>query len=141
LSQFFVYLAIALALSALWSVTMPLVVRALVLRREKNEDLVNWRSAIAQFEAAHGRLPQQLTVREIGDRFIERDWDHPEEINQLVKQVTLMLFSPHSNKQDSTSELLAFVTAHAAQLPWQIRALRRLSPRLAWKLAGGAPQR
>jgi transglutaminase-like putative cysteine protease len=141
LSQFFVYLAIALALIALWSVTMPLVVRALVLRREKNEDLVNWRSAIAQFEAAHGRLPQQLTVREIGDRFIERDWDHPEEINQLVKQVTLMLFSPHSNKQDSTSELLAFVTAHAAQLPWQIRALRRLSPRLAWKLAGGAPQR
>jgi transglutaminase-like putative cysteine protease len=141
LSQFFVYLAIALALIALWSVTMPLVVRALVLRREKNEDLVNWRGAIAQFEAVHGRLPQQLTVREIGDRFIERDWDHPEEINQLVEQVTLMLFSPHSNKQDSTSELLAFVTAHAAQLPWQIRALRRLSPRLAWKLAGGGPQR
>lgn len=141
LSQFFVYLAIALALIAIWSVTMPLVVRALVLRREKNEDLVNWRGAIAQFEAVHGRLPQQLTVREIGDRFIERDWDHPEEINQLVKQVTLMLFSPHSNKQDSTSELLAFVTAHAAQLPWQIRALRRLSPRLAWKLAGGGPQR
>ena len=141
LSQFFVYLAIALALIAIWSVTMPLVVRALVLRREKNEDLVNWRGAIAQFEAVHGRLPQQLTVREIGDRFIERDWDHPEEINQLVEQVTLMLFSPHSNKQDSTSELLAFVTAHAAQLPWQIRALRRLSPRLAWKLAGGGPQR
>jgi hypothetical protein len=142
LSQVFVYLAIALTLIALWAIAMPLIVQALVLRREKSVDLVNWRCAVAQYESVYGRLPQQLTVCEIGDRFIEQNWDRPEKIEQVVEQVSLLLFSPQSHTHDPNtnvpnSELLAFVATHAAKLPWKIRTLRRLSPSLAWSLAGG----
>jgi len=142
LSQVFVYLAIALTLIALWAIVMPLIVQALVLRREKSVDLVNWRCAVAQYESVHGRLPQHLTVCEIGDRFIEQNWDRLEKIEQVVEQVSLLLFSPQSDTHNPNTnvpncELLAFVAAHATTLPWKIRTLRRLSPSLAWRLAGG----
>ena len=137
LSPLFVYLTIALSLIALWAIFMPQIVRALVLRREKSVDLVNWRSAVAQYESVYGRLPQQLTVSEIGDRFIEHDWDHPEEIQHMVEQVSLLLFSLQSHPNDPNNELNEFVAAHAAKLPLKIRTLRRLSPSLAWRLAGG----
>jgi transglutaminase-like putative cysteine protease len=137
LSPLFGYLAIALSLIALWAIFMPLIVRALVLRREKSVDLVNWRCAVAQYESFYGRLPQQLTVSEIGDRFIAHDWGHPEEIQHLVEQVSLLLFSPQSHPQDPNKELLEFVAARGAKLSLKIRTLRRVSPSLAWRLAGG----
>jgi transglutaminase-like putative cysteine protease len=140
-AQVFIYLALGIALIALWAFAMPRFVRSTARRRESNVILLTWRSAVAQFEAVHGELPSQLTVFEIGERFIEQSWTDAEVIERIVNLVTQHLFATLESRNASYQELDDFVTTHHAQLPWKIQIRECLSPRLAWKLAGGKQTR
>jgi transglutaminase-like putative cysteine protease len=132
-------LVVVLALVALWAIALPIVIRSLVQRRESNEILINWRIAVAQFETVHGRLPKQFTVYEIGQTFIAKQWDDPQVMTELVDDMSKLLFAPHLVDPIAAEALVAFVKSHNAQLPLKVQVLRRISPRLAWKLAGGTP--
>jgi hypothetical protein len=132
-------LVVVLALIALWAVALPIVIRSLVQSRESNAILVNWRIAVAQFETVHGRLPKQFTVYEIGQSFIAKQWDDPQVITELVDDMSKLLFAPHLVDPIAAEALVAFVKSHNAQLPLKVQVLRRISLRLAWKLAGGTP--
>ena len=136
-AQIFIYLALAIALIALWVMAMPRLIRSATRRRENNLILLSWRSAVAQFEAVHGDLPSQLTVFEIGDRFSKQNWDEAETIERIVNLVTQHLFAGLESSNALYQELNDFVTIHHAQMPLKIRIREYLSPRLAWKLAGG----
>ena len=103
--------------------------------------LLSWRYAVAQFEAVHGELPSQLTVFEIGERFIEQSWADAELIERIVNLVTQHLFAGFESNIDIHRELDDFVTTYRAQLPLNIQIRQHLSPRLAWKLAGGRQSR
>ncbi len=141
LLQIFSYLAVVIALIALWAFAMPRFVRSAARRRENNLILLSWRSAVAQFEAVHGELPSQLTVFEIGERFIEQSWADAELIERIVNLVTQHLFAGFESNIDIHRELDDFVTTYRAQLPLNIQIRQHLSPRLAWKLAGGRQSR
>jgi hypothetical protein len=141
LLQIFSYLAVAIALIALWAFAMPRFVRSAARRRENNLILLSWRSAVAQFEAVHGELPNQLTVFEIGERFIEQNWGQAEFVGRIVNLVTQHLFAGFESNIDVHQELDDLVTTYRAQLPLNIQIRQRLSPRLAWKLAGGRQSR
>ncbi len=141
LRQIFSYLAVVIALIALWAFAMPRFVRSAARRRENNLILLSWRSAVAQFEAVHGELPSQLTVFEIGERFIEQSWADAELIERIVNLVTQHLFAGFESNIDIHRELDDFVTTYRAQLPLNIQIRQHLSPRLAWKLAGGRQSR
>ena len=132
-------LVVVLALVALWAIALPIAIRSLVQRRESNAILVNWRIAVAQFETMHGRLPEQFTVDEIGQSFIAKQWDDPQVIATIVNDISKLLFAPHLVDPIAAEALVAFVKSHNAQLPLKVQVLRRISPRLAWKLAGGTP--
>ena len=132
-----VYLAVVIALIALWAFAMPRFVASTVRRRESNVTLVRWRSAVAQFESVHGELPSQLTVFEIGERFAEHNWGEVELIERIVNQVSQHLFASLESNHALHQELNDFVTTRHAQLPLKIQIRKNLSPRLAWKLAGG----
>jgi transglutaminase-like putative cysteine protease len=132
-------LVVVLALVALWAIALPIAIRSLVQRRESNAILVNWRIAVAQFETVHGRLPKQFTVFEIGQSFIAKQWDDPQVIAAIVNDISKLLFAHNSVDPIATEALVAFVKSHNAQLPLKVQILRRLSPQLAWKLAGGTP--
>lgn len=141
LVQIFSYLAVVIALIASWAFAMPRFVRSVARRRENNLILLSWRSAVAQFEAVHGELPSQLTVFEIGERFIEQNWGQAEFIERIVNLVTQHLFAGFESNIDVQRELDDFVTTYRAQLPLKIQIRQHLSPRLAWKLAGGRQSR
>ena len=141
LVQIFSYLAAAIALIALWAFAMPRFVRSVARRRENNSILLSWRSAVAQFEAVHGELPSQLTIFEIGERFIEQSWADAELTERIVNLVTQHLFAGFESNIDIHRELDDFVTTYRAQLPLNIQIRQHLSPRLAWKLAGGRQSR
>lgn len=132
-------LIVALALVALWAIALPIVIRSLVQRRESNTILVNWRIAVAQFETVHGRLPKQFTVYEIGQSFIAKQWDDPQVITELVDDMSKLLFAHNPSDLIAAEALVAFVKSHNSQLPLKVQILRRFSPQLAWKLAGGTP--
>ena len=136
-----VYLAVVIALIALWAFAMPRFVASAVRRRESNVTLVRWRSAVAQFESVHGELPSQLTVFEIGERFAEHNWGEVELIERIVNQVSQHLFASLESNHALHQELNDFVTTRHAQLPLKIQMRKYLSPRLAWKLAGGSQSR
>lgn len=136
-SQILIFLVIAVALILMWVIALPIVARTLIERRQSDANLVLWRVAIAQFETVHGRLPQQLTTAEIGHSFVKKEWDDPQVIESLVNHMTEYLFAQHESPSVTNQELAMFVTSHNAQLPWKVHVLRRLNPRLAWKLAGG----
>jgi hypothetical protein len=136
-----VYLAVFIALIALWAFAMPRFVASAVRRRESNVTLVRWRSAVAQFEAVHGQLPSQLTVFEIGERFVEHNWGEVELIERIVNQVSQHLFASLESNNALHQDLNDFVTTRHAQLPLKIQIRKYLSPRLAWKLAGGSQSR
>ena len=140
-AQVFIYLALAIALIALWAFAMPRFVRSVARRRENNSILLSWRSAVAQFEAVHGELPSQLTIFEIGERFIEQSWADAELIERIVNLVTQHLFAGFESNIDIHRELDDFVTTSGAQFPLNIQIRQHLSPRLAWKLAGGRQSR
>ena len=120
---------------------MPRFVRSAARRRENNLILLSWRSAVAQFEAVHGELPSQLTIFEIGERFIEQSWADAELTERIVNLVTQHLFAGFESNIDIHRELDDFVTTSGAQLPLNIQIRQHLSPRLAWKLAGGRQSR
>ena len=141
LLQIFSYLAVVIALIALWAFAMPRFVRSAARRRENNLILLSWRSAVAQFEAVHGELPSQLTIFEIGERFIEQSWADAELTERIVNLVTQHLFAGFESNIDIHRELDDFVTTYRAQLPLNIQIRQHLSPRLAWKLAGGRQSR
>ena len=130
---------VVLALVALWAIALPIITRSLVQRRESNAVLVNWRIAVAQFEIVHGRLPKQFTVNEIGQTLIAKQWDDPQVIADLVDNMSKLLFAPHLIDSIAAEALVVFVKSHNAQLPLKVQILRRISPRLAWKLSGGKP--
>ncbi len=136
-----VCLAVVIALIALWAFAMPRFVASAVRRRESNVTLVRWRSAVAQFEAVHGQLPRQLTVFEIGERFVEHNWGEVELIERIVNQVSQHLFASLESNNALHQDLNDFVTTRHAQLPLKIQIRKYLSPRLAWKLAGGSQSR
>lgn len=138
-AQWLKILVVVLALVALWAIALPIVIRSLVQRRESNAILVNWRIAVAQFETVHGRLPKQFTVYEIGQSFIAKQWDDPQVMTELVDDMSKLLFAPHLVDPIAAEALVAFVRSHNAQLPLKVQVLRRIHPRLAWKLAGGTP--
>ncbi len=140
-ARILIFLAVAIAFIALWAIAMPRFIRSAVRRRESNGTLVQWRSAIAQFEAVHGEIPSQLTVFEIGERFAEHNWDDAEFIGRIVNQITQHLFAGLESNTAFHQELDDFVTLHHAKLPMSIRIREYLSPRLAWKLAGGYQSR
>jgi len=141
LAQVFIYLALAIALIALWAFAMPRFVRSTAHRRESNVVLLTWRSAVAQFESVHGELPSQLTVFEIGERFIEQNWGQAESIERIVNLVTQHLFAKLEVSNAVYQELDDFVRTHHSQLPLKIQIRQYLSPHLAWKLAGGQQTR
>ena len=103
--------------------------------------LLTWRSAVAQFEAVHGELPSQLTVFEIGQKFNEQSWADAELIERIVNLVTQHLFAGLVSNIAAEQELNDFVATHQAKLPLKIQIRQHLSPRLAWKLAGGFQSR
>lgn len=135
--QMLIYFALAIALIALWSFAMPRFIRSTIRRRESNVVLTNWRSVVAHFEAVHGDLPKQLTVFEIGERFIEQNWGEPESVARIVNLMTRHLFAQAESKSDARQELNDFVTTLRSNLSPKIKIRQHLSPRLAWKLAGG----
>ena len=139
--QIFSYLAVAIALIALWAFAMPTFVRSAARRQENDLILLSWRSAVAQFEAVHGELPNQLTVFEIGERFIEQNWGQAEFIERIVNLVTQHVFASFEGNIDVHRELEDFVTTSRGQLPLNIQIRQHLSPHLAWKLAGGRQSR
>jgi len=141
LIQVFIYFALTIAFIALWAFAMPRFVRSTIRRRESNVILMSWRSAVAQFEIVHGELPNQLTVFEIGQRFIEQSWAHAELIERIVNLVTQHLFAKPEVTNTLYQELDDFVRTHHSQLPLKIQIRQHLSPRLAWKLAGGSQSR
>ena len=141
LTQVFIYFALVLTLIALWAFAMPRFVASVVRRRESNVTLVRWRSAVAQFEAVHGQLPSQLTVFEIGERFVKHNWGEVELIERIVKQVSQHLYASLESNHALHQDLNDFVTTRHAQLPLKIQIRKYLSPRLAWKLAGGSQSR
>jgi hypothetical protein len=136
-----IYFALAITLIALWSFAMPRFIRSTIRRRESNVVLINWRSVVAHFEAVHGELPKQLTVFEIGERFIEQNWGETESIARIANLMTHHLFAQAESTSDARQELNDFVTTLQTNLPFKIRIRQHLSPRLAWKLAGGPQSR
>jgi len=140
-AQVFIYLALVMTLIALWVFAMPRFIRAAVHRRESDLILVSWRSAVAQFEAVHGDLPVQLTIFEIGEQFVARNWAETDRIERIVDLATQHLFAGFENNNSAHQELNDFVATHRAKLPLKIQIRQTLSPRLAWKLAGGHQSR
>jgi transglutaminase-like putative cysteine protease len=138
-AQWLKILIIVLALVALWAIALPIAIRSLVQRRESNAILLNWRIAVAQFEIVHGRLPEQFTVDEIGQSLIAKQWDDPQVIAAIVNDMSKLLFALNPADPIAAEALVAFVKSHNSQLPLKVQLLRRISPRLAWKLAGGTP--
>jgi len=140
-AQVFIYLALVMTLIALWVIAMPRFIRAAVHRRESDLILVSWRSAVAQFEAVHGDLPVQLTIFEIGEQFVARNWAETDRIERIVDLATQHLFAGFENNNSAHQELNDFVATHRAKLPLKVQIRQTLSPRLAWKLAGGHQSR
>jgi transglutaminase-like putative cysteine protease len=140
-SQILIYFALAIALIALWAFAMPRFIQATARRRESNAALLNWRSVVAQFEAVHGELPSQLTVFEIGERFVKQNWGPVETVERIVHLMTQHLFANTDTNSDLQQELTDFVMAHHADLSLKMKIRQVLSPRLAWKLAGGFQSR
>jgi hypothetical protein len=120
---------------------MPRFIQATARRRESNAVLLNWRSVVAQFEAVHGELPSQLTVFEIGERFVKQNWGPVETVERIVHLMTQHLFANTDTNSDLQQELTDFVMAHHADLSLKMKIRQVLSPRLAWKLAGGFQSR
>ena len=141
LLQLLIYFAIAIALIALWALAMPRFIRATARRRESNEVLLSWRSVVAQFEAIHGELPSQLTVFEIGERFVEQNWGTAETVERIVNLMTQHLYANTDTSSDLRQELTDFVTTHHTDMSLKMKIRQVLSPRLAWKLAGGPQSR
>ena len=139
--QLLIYFAIAIALIALWALAMPRFIRATARRRESNEVLLSWRSVVAQFEAIHGELPSQLTVFEIGERFVEQNWGTTETVERIVNLMTQHLYANTDTSSDLRQELTDFVTTHHTDMSLKMKIRQVLSPRLAWKLAGGFQSR
>ena len=139
--QLLIYFAIAIALIALWALAMPRFIRATARRRESNEVLLSWRSVVAQFEAIHGELPSQLTVFEIGERFVEQNWGTAETVERIVNLMTQHLYANTDTSSDLRQELTDFATTHHADMSLKMKIRQVLSPRLAWKLAGGFQSR
>ena len=139
--QLLIYFAIAIALIALWALAMPRFIRATARRRESNEVLLSWRSVVAQFEAIHGELPSQLTVFEIGERFVEQNWGTTETVERIVNLMTQHLYANTDTSSDLRQELTDFVTTHHTDMSLKMKIRQVLSPRLAWKLAGGPQSR
>ena len=96
---------------------------------------------MAQFEAIHGELPSQLTVFEIGERFVEQNWGTTETVERIVNLMTQHLYANTDTSSDLRQELTDFVTTHHADLSLKMKIRQHLSPRLAWKLAGGFQSR
>jgi transglutaminase-like putative cysteine protease len=136
-SQMLIYFALAIALIALWAFAMPRFIRSTIRRRESNVVLINWRSVVAHFEAVHGELASQLTVFEIGERFVEQNWGEAEKVERIVDLMARHLFSKSESTSVARQELDDFATTLQANLPLKIKIRQHLSPRLAWKLAGG----
>ena len=141
LLQLLIYFALAIALIALWALAMPRFIRATARRRESNEVLLSWRSVVAQFEAIHGELPSQLTVFEIGERFVEQNWGTTETVERIVNLMTQHLYANTDTSSDLRQELTDFVTTHHTDMSLKMKIRQVLSPRLAWKLAGGPQSR
>lgn len=139
-SQLVNILIIALALIVLWTFALAIAIRFLVRRRESNAIVLTWRIAVAQFETVHGQLPQQFTVYEIGQTMIAKQWHEPQVIAALVDDMGQILFSPHQADPLAVEALLEFVKSRTAYLPMKVQIMRQISPRLAWKLAGGTPR-
>jgi hypothetical protein len=116
---------------------MPRFIRSTIRRRESNVVLINWRSVVAHFEAVHGELASQLTVFEIGERFVEQNWGEAEKVEIIVDLMARHLFAKTENTSIDRQELNDFVTTLQTNLPLKIKIRQHLSPRLAWKLAGG----
>jgi transglutaminase-like putative cysteine protease len=136
-SQMLIYFALAIALIALWAFAMPRFIRSTIRRRESNVVLINWRSVVAHFEAVHGELASQLTVFEIGERFVEQNWGEAEKVERIVDLMARHLFAKSESTSVARQELDDFATTLQANLPLKIKIRQHLSPRLAWKLAGG----
>ena len=141
LLQLLIYFALAIALIALWALAMPRFIRATARRRESNEVLLSWRSVVAQFEAIHGELPSQLTVFEIGERFVEQNWGTTETVERIVNLMTQHLYANTDTSSDLRQELTDFATTHHVDMSLKMKIRQVLSPRLAWKLAGGFQSR
>ena len=139
--QLLIYFALVIALIALWALAMPRFIRATARRRESNEVLLSWRSVVAQFEAVHGELPSQLTVFEIGERFVEQNWGTTETVERIVNLMTQHLYANTDTSSDLRQELTDFVTTHHTDMSLKMKIRQVLSPRLAWKLAGGFQSR
>ena len=135
--QLLIYFALAIALIALWAFAMPRFIRSTVRRRESNVVLINWRSVVAHFEAVHGELPNQLTVFEIGEHFVDQNWSDAATVERIVNLVTQHLFANIDTNSDLQQDLNDFVTTLQTNLPLKMKIRQVLSPRLAWKLAGG----
>ena len=136
-----IYFALAIALIAFWCFAMPRFMRSTIHRRESNVVLINWRSVVAHFEAVHGELPKQLTVFEIGERFVGQNWGEVETVERIVNLMTRHLFAQEESTSGVRQELNDFVTTLQKDLPLKIKIRQHLSPRLAWKLAGGTQSR
>ena len=141
LLQLLIYFALAIALIALWALAMPRFIRATARRRESNKVLLSWRSVVAQFEAVHGELPSQLTVFEIGERFVEQNWGTAETVERIVNLMTQHLYANTDTSSDLRQELTDFATTHHVDMSLKMKIRQVLSPRLAWKLAGGFQSR
>ena len=139
--QLLIYFALAIALIALWAFAMPRFIRSTIHRRENNVVLINWRSVVAHFEAVHGELPNQLTVFEIGEHFVDQNWSDAATVERFVNLVTQHLFASIDTNSDLQQDLNDFVTTLQTNLPLKMKIRQVLSPRLAWKLAGGYQSR
>jgi transglutaminase-like putative cysteine protease len=139
--QLLIYFALAIALIALWAFAMPRFIRSTIHRRENNVVLINWRSVVAHFEAVHGELPNQLTVFEIGEHFVDQNWSDAATVERIVNLVTQHLFASIDTESDLQQELNKFVTTLQTNMPLKMKIRQVLSPRLAWKLAGGYQSR
>jgi transglutaminase-like putative cysteine protease len=135
--QLLIYFALAITLIALWAFAMPRFIRSTIRRRENNVVLINWRSVVAHFEAVHGELPNQLTVFEIGEHFVDQNWSDAATVERIVNLVTQHLFANIDTNSDLQQDLNDFVTTLQTNLPLKMKIRQVLSPRLAWKLAGG----
>ena len=76
---------------------------------------------------------------EIGQSLIAKQWDDPQVIAAIVNDMSKLLFALNPADPIAAEALVAFVKSHNSQLPLKVQLLRRISPRLAWKLAGGTP--
>ena len=139
--QLLIYFALAITLIALWAFAMPRFIRSTIRRRENNVVLINWRSVVAHFEAVHGELPNQLTVFEIGEHFVDQNWSDAATVERIVNLVTQHLFANIDTNSDLQQDLNDFVTTLQTNLPLKMKIRQVLSPRLAWKLAGGYQSR